>query len=444
MYGRMPRKGLFVMDIKHSEIYGGKLRLHTLATDRFKMSRFSINFIVNSDARYSPLYKLMLAVMMRGSEKYPTITEINRALDDRYDTTVAYTNTRVGDKSVYKISCKLLKNKYVFEGDNTRILDEVLEIVSDILFHPVKDENGLLRSELVESEKKIEIDNINAKINDPKAYASEQCSRIMFKGSKFEVYGGNIGLVESFTPAELTDGMRKFFEECRVECFYVGDESHERILSLVKRNFPFSCDFDKSITFAESMLECNRAEQYIEEEHDVSQARLALGYRCGTVLSDDDYYAMALFNEIFGGGSASKLFMNVREKKSLCYYCYSSLHSASGTLKVGCGIDPSKKDEAMSEIAEQLNAMKRGDISESELETAKRTVIAGLRQINDSPAAIESYSFRRMLAGVEETLEEICTKISAITKEEVIKAARKVVLDTVYFMNGCGEDEYDE
>jgi len=169
-----------------------------------------------------------------------------------------------------------------------------------------------------------------------------------------------------------------------------------------------------------------------------------LGYRCGTVLSDSDYYAMALFNEVFGGGSTSKLFMNVREKKSLCYYCYSSLHSATGTIKVGCGIDPSGKDEAIIEIAAQLNAMKSGDISDAEIETAKRTVIAGLRQVNDSPSAIEAYTFRRILAGVDESLDDSKEKITALTKEDVIKAAQKVVLDTVYFMRGYEEEEYDE
>lgn len=432
------------MEIRHSEIYGGKLRLHTHTTDRFKMSRFSINFIVNSDARRSPLYKLMLAVMMRGSEKYPTIADINKALDERYDTTVAYTNTRVGDKSIYKISCKMLKNKFVFEGDTTRILDEILEIVSDILLHPVKDEDGLLRSSVVESEKRIEIDNINARINDPKAYASEQCSRHMFKGSKYEVYGGNIPLVSSFTPRELTESIQGFFEECLIECFYVGDESHERILELVEQNFPFSGAYDKTIEYVEDKFESDRIEQYVEEEHDVSQARLVIGYRCGTVLSDEDYYAMALFNETFGGGSTSKLFMNVREKKSLCYYCYSSLHSATGTIKVGCGIDPTMKDDALAEIDVQLDEMKAGNISENELETAKRTVVAGLRQVNDSPAAIEAYFFRRILAGVDEKIDDLREKISKITKDDVIRVAQKVAPDTVYFMNGTRDDEYDD
>ncbi len=432
------------MKINHSEIYNGKMRLHTHTTDRFKMSRFSINFIVNSDAHRSPLYKLMLAVMMRGSEKYPNITALNRALDERYDATVAYTNTRIGDKSIYKISCKLLKNKYVFDGDNTRILDEVLEIVSDILLHPLRDVDGLLKSSYVESEKRIEIDNINARVNDPKSYASEQCSRYMFRGSEFEIYGGNVSLVDSFTARELSEAIEQFFNECRIECFYVGDESHERILELVEKNFPFDCGFDSSIKYSEDKFDVQRDTQYIDEDKNITQARLVLGYRCGTVLSDEDYYAMALCNEIFGGGSTSKLFMNVREKNSLCYYCYSSLHSATGTIKVGCGIDPSKKDDALSEIAAQLDAMKSGDITDTELMTARKTIIAGLSQVNDSPSAIEAYSFRRILAGVEETPDDSKKKISAITKDDVVRAAQKIVLDTVYFMNGEEGEDYGE
>lgn len=436
------------MEIKHSEIHNGKIRLHSLQTDRFKMSRFSMNFIIKSDRYLTPLYKLMLSVMMRGSEKYPTITEINKALDEHYGTSVSYRQTRVGDKAVFKLSCKLLNQKYVFVEDKTNILDGVLEILSDILMHPRKDGDGFLLSSYVESEKKIAVDAINAKINDPKAYASEMCAKHMFEGSKYEIHGEDTGLIASFTPAELTEYIQRFFDEAQVECYYIGDETHERIASLIERIFRFTVGKKTDMSYAESAFESNREEpRYVEEEKDVSQGRLVLGYRCGTVLSDGDYYAMALFNEIFGGGSVSKLFMNVREKKSLCYYCYSSLHSATGTIYVGCGIDPMKKDDAIREIGTQLDAMKRGDFSDEEIETARRTLISGIRQINDSPSSIEAFMFRRLLSGLSETSEEACERITSVTRKDVIEAAQKVVLDTVYFLNGTnadGEDGEDE
>ncbi len=433
------------MEIKHSNINNGKVQLHSVQTDRFKMSRFSINFITNSDKYLSPLYKLMLSVIMRGSEKYPTITDINKALDERYGTSVSYRSIRMGEKTIFKLSCKLLDQKYVFDGDKTRILNEILEILSNILMHPRRDENGFLLSSYVESEKRIAIDAINSKMNDPKAYASELCSRYMFEGSKYELYSGNVELVESFTARELTEHIEKFFDNCRVECYYIGTESHEYIESLVKQNFPFEGKMESDIVYSESAFENNRKDSgFIEEEKEVSQGRLVLGYRCSTVLSDDDYYAMSLFNEMFGGGSVSKLFLNVREKKSLCYYCYSTLHSATGTIKVGCGIDPSKKDEAFSEICAQLDSMKRGEFTDSEIETARRTVISGIRQINDSSSSMEAYMLRRLLSGVETLPEKSCELVMAVTRADIIAAAQKVVLDTVYFMNGNGCEEVGE
>ncbi len=428
-----------------SLISNGRIRLHTVTTDMFKMSRFSINFIMKSDKYNTPLTKLMLAVMLRGSEKYPTVTEINKALDEQYGAAVSLRSTTVGDNTVHKISCKLLKDKFVFEGDDTDILDSTMAILSDILLHPLKDEKGLLLSSYVESEKKIAIDQINAKINDPKSYASEQCSKHMFEGSEYAVVlDGDEDMIISFTREELTAHIKQFFRECRIECYYVGNKPHNSIRTLVEKYFPFDRGDGCDVEYSEFSFEGKGSGvSYIEDEADVSQGRLVLGYRCNTVLSDKDRYAMILFNEIFGGASVSKLFLNVREKKSLCYYCYSSFHTSTGTIKVGCGIDPAKKDEALDEIELQLDAMKRGDFTEDEIATAKHTLSAGVRQIKDNPASIEAFMLRRLLAGVTEEPEECCERIASVTKNEIIAAAQKVELDTVYFLNGDGTYEED-
>lgn len=426
------------MTSKTTELISGKMRLHSIKTDEFKMSRFSLNFIENSDKRTSPLTKLMFSVMLRGSEKYPTVTNINKALDEQYGASVSFRSTTVGDKTVHKISCKLLKDRYAFKEDNTDILDSVMAILSDILLHPLTDENGLLLSSYVESEKRIAIDQINAKINDPRAYASEQCSKEMFEGSSYAVVlDGDADIISSFTSSELTANIRRFFSECRVECYYVGNKPHENIKSLVEQYFPFKDTGKCDVFYSETAFNGDgNGITSVEEDADVSQGRLVIGYRCHTVLADKNYYAMALFNEIFGGASVSKLFMNVREKKSLCYYCYSSFHTSTGTIKVGCGIDPSKKDETLTEIAVQLDAMKHGDFSHEEIQTAKHTLIAGVKQITDSPASIEAFMLRRLLANIDEDLDACIEKINDVTKEDILAAAKKVELDTVYFLNG--------
>lgn len=436
----------YIMIKTTSETKNGIMRIHTVKTDKYKMSRFSINFITKSDKINTPLSKLMLSVMLRGSEKYPTVTSINKALDEQYGTAVSFGSSSVGDKTVHKISCKLINDRFLLDGDDTDILENVMAIVSDILLHPLTDEKGSLLSQFVESEKRIAIDHINAKINDPKSYASEQCSKYMFENSKYSVVAdGDEELISSFTPEMLTENIKSFFASSRIEFFYVGNKSNGEIKTLVEKYFPIGGDCSNAIDYSESAFESKKKDvRYIEDVADVSQGRLVLGYRCNTVLSDPDRYAMSLFNEIFGGGSVSKLFMNVREKKSLCYYCYSSYHTATGTIKVGCGIDPTKKDEAIEEIALQLDEMKRGNITGGEIETAKNTLCSGIKQVSDTPASIEAFALRRMLANVSEEPDDCIKEIRAVTKEQIIAAANKVELDTVYFLTGSGEYEEDE
>ena len=183
----------------------------------------------------------------------------------------------------------------------------------------------------------------------------------------------------------------------------------------------------------------------LEETMNASQSRLNIGCTSGVIMSDSDYYAMCLFNEIYGGSSVAKLFMNVREKQSLCYYCYSSYGSATGTLMIGCGIKSENREKAYSEIEKQLIEMQQGSFTEDEINTAKRTVISGLLQISDSPAAIEAFKFRRFLAGVDESPADVTERINAVTREDIVAVARKVRFDSVYFLCGNGEeDECDE
>ena len=425
---------------------GTNFTLRAIKTDRFKMSRLSFNFILPADKERSPLTRLMLAVMMRGSRKYPSVVKINRALDEFYGATVTWRVNAVGGRHIFRISCEMLNNRYRLAGDERNILLGVAGIVLDILLDPLLDENGLLDEKNIESEKKIAIDAIMAKINDQKAYSADRCRKYMLGDDISAVSSeGNVEQVAGFSVRELTENIAYFLENSVLECYYVGEEDAEDIantidmaLSRVKRG-------DAALGLTEKAFVSDRAEvQSIDEKMDVSQGRLNIGCLCGTVMSDSDYYAMNLFNEIFGGSSVAKLFTNVREKQSLCYYCYSSYHSANGTIMINCGIKKENRDKALSEIENQLVAMQRGEFTDDEMKTAKKTILSGMRQINDSPSALEAFSFRRLLAGVCEELGDAAESIERVTREDIIAAAKKVKIDTVYFLSGDGEEEYDD
>ena len=425
------------------------LRFHTTATDRFKMSRLSFNFILPADAERSPGIKLMLATMMRGCEKYPSVVEINKRLDSLYGATVTWRATTVGERHVFRISCEILGDRYRFSGDSESIVKSVCEVILEILFAPLKNGEGLLSESNFESEKKIAIDAVKAKINDQKAYAADKCKNLMFEGEKAGIsIEGSVERIENMTLAYVSSLHEYFLKNSVVECYYIGNDDISEVIELVSSKFA-------NIGRATAMLEgeeraLRRADgapmRILEETMNVSQCRLNIGCTCGVIMSDSEYYAMSLFNEIFGGSSVAKLFMNVREKQSLCYYCYSSYGSATGTVMIGCGIKRENREKAYSEIEKQLLEMQAGRFSDEEMNTAKKTVISGILQISDSPSAIEAFNFRRYLAGVFETPEEVSEKIRKVTREEITAAAKLVRLDTVYFLCGNGEeeDEYDE
>ena len=417
------------------------INLSVAQTDKFKMSRLSISFIYEADRVESPKKKLTFSTLMRGSKNYPTVTKINCALDDLYGSTVLYRFSSDGDRHVYTFVCETLEEKYLPIGEQLDIFGGTLNILRDTIFNPLLDKDGLLLSDYVESEKKIALDNIRAKINDQRAYSASNCKKIMFKGKKCGIaIDGDENIVSSFDNKALTDCYKSLFDGVRVECFYIGSKSVDAVSMTIKEFFsdmPASsniCEYGYEPFISDSPL------TYNEEKQSVTQGRLNIGMTCGVVMGEDDYYAMSLFNEIFGGSSTSKLFMNVREKKSLCYYCNSVYLVSKGVIFVACGVNPTNKDEAYREIIFQLEEIKAGKLTYDELSTAKNVVCGALRQVSDSAAAIDGFSFRRNMAGIEESPDDVIEKIEKITIEDIVRIARSVKPHTAYFLYG-EEDE---
>jgi predicted Zn-dependent peptidase len=182
----------------------------------------------------------------------------------------------------------------------------------------------------------------------------------------------------------------------------------------------------------------------IIETSDISQGRLVMGLNCEVTWRNDGYYAMLLCNEILGASPISKLMVNVREAKSLCYECSSVYNSARGAIFVTTGIDSEKYEQAKEAILLQIEDMKNGKISETEFNAAKKSVLNVYSAIADSPNAIERFYLGRIVNGIDVSVSEFIEKINALTLEEVILAAGKIIPHTVYFLCGNGEGENDE
>ena len=169
---------------------------------------------------------------------------------------------------------------------------------------------------------------------------------------------------------------------------------------------------------------------------EISQGKLCMGFTTPITNRDKAFPAMQLLNTVFGAGMTSKLFQNVREKLSLCYYVGSGYYGSKGIVTVAAGIDFDKEAVTRQEILRQLELCKEGDISETELNAAKQAVLSSLRATHDAPGSIEGFYATAALSGLGMTTTEYMAAVEAVTLEQVIAAANTVQLHTTYFLKG--------
>ena len=420
------------------------LTLRVLKTDKFKAGMLSLSAVlpINSESTY--LTTLLLAVLMRGTVKYPSLEAINRRLDYLFGTELTLRNFYRGDIHVIGFSAELLDSAYLPEKDMTA---DVLEVVEEILFHPLLDENGLLLEKYVESEKKLQCDSIRSLKNNPRVYASERMRALLYEGEPSGVpICGTIEALEAVTPEILTAHWKRIVGALALDCFYVGSMDEAHLWNCLQMTVgKYTCKrAGEAMPCACSPIAL-RPVQSVNEQIDAGQSHLLMAWRCDKTLNSQGHAARMVLNELFGASPVSRLFVNVREKLSLCYSCSSAYASFKGTLRVACGLHRDNREAAEQEIQKQFAEIVAGCFSQDELAAAKKSLSHYLRQLSDSPAALESFYYSRIVANNSDSVEEFSRAIDSVTQEDVINEARGFSLHTVYFLEGTlnGEEEDD-
>ena len=420
---------------------GNGIHYNHITTDRFKTAYLSVNFILPLEKESAAYYTLLPCVLQRGCKKYPEYKNLVRRFDELYGTSITVGNTKRGEAEVVSFAINMLDNAYLPEGEDMDLLREAVGLLLDIIADPVT-ENDLFLKKNVELERRNCIDARRAAINNKQRYAYERCVALMFEGEKYGICAdGEIEDYEKLDPSELVRLYNEMLTSACTEIFYVGKDSPETIEALLLENPMFLNRADGNITFPKTVRDFDaKAVRRFEETTPAEQGKLVVGFRVG----EQDSCALSLFNEIYGGAPSSKLFVNVREKLSLCYSCSSLADAAKGALFVLAGIENENLDVSLTEIQKQLDNMRQSEITEEEILCAKQSLMNGYRSLSDSAKALETWYLRRIIAGKSEEPEEVLEKIAALTVEDVVRVANTVVCDTVYFLKGEKTIVYDE
>lgn len=430
------------MDYSRTEILPGIFLSH-LRSDKFKTACLSITLLSQLRRETASLNALIPFVLRRGTTRYADMARLSARMDELYGTAIEPVVRRVGEIQCLGFYASFPEQEYLPGG--APVMNEAVSLLGEMLLSPVT-RGGLLLPQYVDSEKDKLCELIRSVINDKRGYAVMRCLQEMCCYEDFAVSRyGSVEACEGINYKKLTKHYRSLLQSCPVEIFYCGKSDEAHVVSALKDALSTmprgEIDYDLGTDLRMNALE--EQPRYVEERLDVTQGRLVLGFRLGECMEEPDIAALNVFNCVYGGGSTSKLFMNVREKLSLCYYASSFCYTHKGIMLVQSGIDFDRYDEAKAEILAQLEAMKNGEISDEELLSAKRAVASDLRSLMDSQGELEGFWLAQSLDGLDYGPMELAELVENVLKQDVIDIANSVVLDLVYFLTGRAEEADD-
>ena len=407
-------------------------RLNYIHTDKFKTNLISFNFITQISKESAHLNAMLPLILMRGCKKYPTQAELNKKLQYLYSADIDAKNDKVGEFQVFGFSTNMLNDRFT---GNIKMAEEMTELLCQLIFEPylVK---GAFSKKYVEGEKVNLIDAIEAEINNKTRYSMNRCIEEMCKDEIFSVKKfGTVEQVKAVDEKTLYNAYLKALKSCKIEIYVVGDCDIDRISSIFAS---YLKDAEREVKYPvlyPIVREANEVKR-IDESQDINQGKLCIGMRTGRNIEDGNFHLAQLFSEIYGASPTSKLFVNVREKMSLCYFCRSVIQQRNGVLMVASGIEFANKEIAEDAILKQLEEIKNGNISDEELANAKRSLRNAYMHIYDSVEAMEAWTLNRSLSNNFDTPETEKEKTDRATIDEIVDFAKGITLDTVYFLKG--------
>ena len=431
------------MEYTRKELMPGVFLTH-LRSDKFKTACMSVNLLTQLQRETAAMNALIPQVLRRGSSRYGDMEQLSRRMDELYGTAIEPTIRRVGEIQVLGFFASFPEGDYLPGSEN--LLGEAAGLMAELLLSP-NTRGGLLLPDYVDSEKEKLLDLIRSRVNEKRGYALSRCIEEMCCFEDFAISRfGTEDEAENIHYKKLTKHYRKLLQCSPVELFYCGRAGYRQVRDVLKDAFATMPrgEIDYEIGTDVRMNAVEDHVRYVEEEMDVTQGKLVMGFRMGECMDEPDIPAMYVFNAIYGSGANSKLFMNVREKLSLCYYASSAVLIKKGLMLVSSGIEFEKYEEAKNEILAQLDAVRTGNITPEELETAKRSVSSELRSAMDSQGELEGFWLSQAMEGLDYGPMELAELIEDVTKEDVMAIANSIELDLIYFLKGTDTEETDD
>ena len=425
-----------MIEVTRTQLLPG-VHLTAVQTQKFKSSVLGMQFLSPLARETAALNALLPAVLRRGTVAHPDMERLSAALDELYGGTLEPTVRKKGETQCVGFVGSFLDDAYTLDG--SAVLEPAAALLGELVLEPYT-RDGAFCPDYTRQERENLVNRIRAQINDKRQYAQLRVVAEMCAGEPFGVDKlGDEASASAITPQALWEHYQKLLRTAPVEFYYCGSAPFERVEGAVRaiaRRLPQG---ERTPVPPPVKGSAPAQPRRVEEALDVTQGKLAMGFRTGADAWDEDYPALTLVNAVYGGTTTSKLFMNVRERLSLCYYASSSYARSKGIMTVSSGVEQKDYDRAVEEITRQLTAVQNGDWEDWEQQGALQAMLSSLTSLPDSQSALENYYLGQIATDCDETPEQLARALREVTKERIMAAAQSARLDTVYFLHGKEE-----
>lgn len=409
----------------------------SITDEKFKINGISVTFITLLSDSFASLNAVIPRLLTKCNEKLDTMAKLNRKLCDLYSANISWSVIPDIDKQSIKFNASVIDNRFAFNGED--ILKETVEILLDCIFSPLLSD-GLFPEASLEIEKQNQIDDNNNEINDKTSYSYLRAFEEAHKGEPAAIrWGGTNEQVEEITPQSAIEAYKRMLSQYRVEIICAGESNFDGIDQLFEKAFSKIDRKPEALPYpilSPTKSEVSRVTEYL----DVEQSKLVMFFK-----TSDRYrkkVPLLVAQTLFGGSESSKLFSVVREKMSLCYYCFSRHSFLKGYVTAECGVDKSNLEAAERECINQLNEIVKGSFTDEEVNKAKLYIINILRSTGDSVNGIISRALSNILyPEIGYDTDEYIRMVEEVKREEIIEAANSLRLDTVYVLTPKKEAE---
>ncbi|MGL5717461.1 MAG: EF-P 5-aminopentanol modification-associated protein YfmF [Paraclostridium sp.] len=409
---------------------GNHVNLTLIQADKFKTNLVSVyiqRILEKNEATKNALIPTMIT---NGSEKYPSLRDMSGKLDELYGASILADITKRGERQVLTFKLVTTNEQYLDEP----IFNDSIEFLNEIINHPLVQNEGF-SEEYLKLEKQNLKERIEAKINDKGRFALERCFEEMCKDEKYSISEyGYIEDLENINSKELYEHYKNILRTSPIDIVVEGEFNEEQVINTIKSKFIFERSNVLEIPREEYKKDIHNVKNIVDKM-DVTQGKLVMGYRSNIDFADvNKYYALVVGCNILGGGPHSKMFINIREKESLCYYIYSSIEKYKSILFVSSGIEVQNYDKTVDLVRKQIESMISGNISDEEITNSKVAMISSMKSLTDSIGGLSDFQFAQDISKTNLEIGDIINYIDKVTKEEIVSAIKEIQLDTIYFL----------